>query len=76
MNNIRKSDDEDNYADWMMVFEENASKQNGFNEDEDLDRDLMDELYDENLLVDDALREYLERKSDWLIFVFWSNWRG
>ncbi|MFN6088936.1 MAG: hypothetical protein ACK47E_09340 [Cyclobacteriaceae bacterium] len=62
MNNIRKSDDEDNYADWMMVFEENASKQNGFNEDEDLDRDLMDELYDENLLVDDALREYLERK--------------
>jgi hypothetical protein len=64
MNNIRKSDDEDNYADWMMVFEENASKQNGFNEDEDLDRDLMDELYDENLLVDDALREYLERKSD------------
>ncbi|MCA6369059.1 MAG: hypothetical protein IM631_19215 [Cytophagales bacterium] len=64
MNNIRKSDDEDNYADWMMVFEENASKQNGFNEDEDLDRDLMDELYDDNLLVDDALREYLERKSD------------
>jgi hypothetical protein len=64
MNNIRKSDDEDNYADWMMVFEENASKENGFNEDEDLDRDLMDELYDENLLVDDALREYLERKSD------------
>jgi hypothetical protein len=64
MNNIRKSDDEDNYADWMMVFEENASKQNGFNEDEDLDRDLMDELYDENLLVNDALREYLERKSD------------
>jgi hypothetical protein len=64
MNNIRKSDDEDNYADWMMVFEENASKQNGFNEDEDLDRDLMDELYDENFLVNDALREYLERKSD------------
>lgn len=60
--NIRKSDDEDNYSDWMMIFEENASEQNGFDEDEELDRDLMEELYDEDLTVDEALSNYLARK--------------
>lgn len=58
---MKKSDDEDNYAEWMMTFEEHASEERGFNEDEDLDRDLMDELYDEDMDVFDALDEYLNR---------------
>lgn len=60
--NIRKSDGDDCYAEWRMTFEENASEKNGFNEDEELDHDLMDDLYDEDLPVDEALAEYLSRK--------------
>lgn len=58
---MRKSDDEDNYSDWVMLFEEKATEENGFNEDEDLDHDLMDELYDEDMDVYEALSEYHQR---------------
>lgn len=58
---MKKSDDDDNYAEWMMLFEEQASEANGYDETKDLDRDLMDELYDEDMDVFDAISEYLER---------------
>lgn len=49
---------DDDYANWIMEFESRATEEAGFNEDEPLDDDLMDELYDEGLSVDEALSEY------------------
>lgn len=58
---MKKSDDEDNYSDWIMLFEEKATEEMGFNEDEDLDHDIMDDMYDEDMDVYDALSEYHNR---------------
>lgn len=59
---MRKSEDEDNYADWMFAFDEQSTTGAGFAEDEKLDQEILDELYDENLSVEEAVREYHNRK--------------
>lgn len=56
----RKSNSGDNYADWVMLFEELATSDRGFDESVELDQDVIDELYDEDLSVQQALVKYHE----------------
>lgn len=50
----------DEYAEWMVEFDDRANLKNGF-PDQELDQDLLDELYDAGMSVSQALREYLIR---------------
>lgn len=52
----------DDYAEWILEFD-GACTTDKF-KDVDLDRDLIDELYDEGLSVMDAIDRYLEEKPE------------
>lgn len=55
-------ENDDDYANWMFSFDEQATTDRF--KDTDLDQQLKDELYDEGLPVTDALDEYLVRKPE------------
>lgn len=60
---MRKSDAADNFIDWMLMFQDQATAANGFKEDVPLDTALVERLYDSDYTVDRAISEYLVQDS-------------
>lgn len=52
------------WSEYLMEFDESANEDYGFADDEEVNYDIVLDMFDEGLTVDEALEDYHNRKED------------